>query len=435
MGEQFDIQHSQHRKHGGLVTEKERPGKILMYIFDNESGDGFDVSTLVHSLSYTSSLQGQPGKLTFQLEKDLNGVLQMSLGSVVYFMYGETKIFYGYIFKIDTDRSEVFSVTAYDQLRYFQNHDYYAMSDKSTMTDVFKYVCNSLQVKYEIRGKAETNSYQLDKHIFNDESYFDIMQWAMDQANVRYYKKEGMDLQTGKSLGWSFGENVWGDVMGNYFFMRDEFGTIVLNDIATNVTKRRILGAGDVYSGSNETFGEYYYYNDGYIGECEPLIMGDGSLMTDYRYSVDIDTETANEVFLLVNKKDDDEKQPKASDDSDIAMQNGETLRFSQRDDELVKKWGVLRRVETLDSKFTQKSVEDYGKLMLALYSTPTKTLKLNALGMPGMMAGDGFWLRIPRLNVDCFVFVMNVQHDFNGDSHTMNIEVATPRSFAEVLR
>ena len=66
-----------------------------------ESGEIFDVSELASQIRYFSDMEGQPGKLSFILEKDPNDILKISVGSIVLFKVVEDKvekgIFFGWI--------------------------------------------------------------------------------------------------------------------------------------------------------------------------------------------------------------------------------------------------------------------------------------------------------------------------------------------------
>ncbi|MCM1224398.1 MAG: hypothetical protein NC548_59115 [Lachnospiraceae bacterium] len=94
--------------------------------------DGFDISELAHGIEHTTSLLAQPGKLSFVLEKDGNGILKIELGSAIYFSVfdddgNEKKVFFGYVFSLGTDRTEAYRVVAYDQMFYLRNHDIWAI--------------------------------------------------------------------------------------------------------------------------------------------------------------------------------------------------------------------------------------------------------------------------------------------------------------------
>ena len=161
-----------------------------MHILDQESQGIFDVSTLLHDVQYYTSLQGQPGKLTFTLEKDPNGLLQLSMGSLVKFWNDDIQVFYGYVFTIDTDKDERLKVTAYDQMRYLQNHDYLFMSNMN-LTELFKKICTQTELKYRIMGHAkEVDEVKLHSHHFNDVSYFDMLQYAITRTNANNVEKD-----------------------------------------------------------------------------------------------------------------------------------------------------------------------------------------------------------------------------------------------------
>ena len=104
--------------------------------------DAFDVSELAHDIDYSTSLKGYPGKLTFKLRKDPYGILKMNLGDEVEFRFENAEVFKGYIFSLSTTETEEYSVVAYDQMRYLQNHDYYFTDGTMSASDIFLDICN-----------------------------------------------------------------------------------------------------------------------------------------------------------------------------------------------------------------------------------------------------------------------------------------------------
>ena len=455
-----------------------------MHILDQESRGIFDVSTLLHDVQYYTSLQGQPGKLTFTLEKDPNGLLQLSMGSLVKFWNDGIQVFYGYVFTIDTDKDERLKVTAYDQMRYLQNHDYIFMSNMN-LTELFKKICTQTELKYRIMGHAkEVDEVKLDPHHFNDVSYFDMLQYAITRTNAnnveKDFEKNINKMGVGASVYFAGGKNYvtprsaiptsynrtagvakitqisneglhkyhiigttsnvygWVDeadispidksnlLSENFYFIRDNFGVLELNDITSNVKCHRVRkeDLNKNWSGS-----ENYKFDETGMNvsdeEIEPLIIGDESLLMDYNYSLDIDKNTYNEVFLIQSSKAKD-KNGKQKDVKKVVL--------AKQRPEMIQKWGILRKITNIKGQPTKQELEQYIELSLDVGANVNKTLRLDCLGYNGVYAGDGFYLQINKLGIHQMVYVISATHNYDGNKHTMSLEVSTSRNLVEVL-
>lgn len=107
-----------------------------------------------------------PGKLTFTM---INDTPTFSEGDCVRCYLGDKQIFQGYIFTRKFDREGTVQVTAYDQLRYFQNKFSYVF-EKKTASQIIKALCADYELnigeiantKYIIPAIAEENSSAFD---------------------------------------------------------------------------------------------------------------------------------------------------------------------------------------------------------------------------------------------------------------------------------
>ena len=158
---------------------------------------GFDVSELAHEIDYSTSLKGYPGKLTFKLKKDPYGDLKMNLGDEVEFKFENAEVFKGYIFSLSTTDEEDYSVVAYDQMRYLQNHDYYFTDGTESASDIFLKLCNNAGFReYNFsEKKMVTTAKVIDKSIikvrpytFQDKTLFEIIEWAIEETQKGNYK-------------------------------------------------------------------------------------------------------------------------------------------------------------------------------------------------------------------------------------------------------
>lgn len=407
-----------------------------MHIVDQISKQAFDVSTLVHDIEHTTSLYGQPGKLTFLIEKDPNDDLQISCGSLVQFWCDDYPVFYGYVFKIGTDRTECYRVTAYDQMRYLQNHDYLLMKDMN-LVDVFNKICNALKIEDEnkkILGKAKINSKlrmgNLNLKHFADVSYFDILQHCMNEERVR--STEIKTMNEDGSFTQTYDPTKLDKIFPTVYFIRDNFGTLELNDIESNVKYRRVNND-EGTSKLGRYGGQLVGYNEYNRPQLEPLIIGDESLLTDYQYELDIDKNTYNEIYVL-NTTSDGEGE-KTEDERYIVTSDGKRLGIAEQDNNSIEKYGLLRKIQNVKNAMDEAKLKEYAKLALKVYSSPSRTMKLEALGFNGINAGDGFLLRLKKLGIESMVYVLSATHHYNADLHTMTLEISTADNMSEALK
>lgn len=166
---------------------------------DSESGDIWELSELVTSISWETELEGQPGKLVFDFIKDVK--VKLSPGSRVSLKVDGQGIFFGYVFKISKTETEQISITAYDQLRYLKNKDTYVISGM-TSSQIFDKLCKDFNLSYKV---VSSSSYILEDRIFDNKTLFDIIQRGIDETLIHE---------------------------GNYYKIRDNFGTLEFINLA-----------------------------------------------------------------------------------------------------------------------------------------------------------------------------------------------------------
>ena len=125
--------------------------KYELYCQNSVTGTLYDITDLAGTITHTTHIDGQPGKLTFDLLNDPEGVLEIACGSIVTFSADDTDLFYGYVFTIDGDELGNFKITAYDQLRYLKNQEVYT-TNGMTASEIFDRVCkdNLPNSRYEV---------------------------------------------------------------------------------------------------------------------------------------------------------------------------------------------------------------------------------------------------------------------------------------------
>lgn len=180
--------------------------KIELIVQNADTGKALEISELVSSISWSTYVADQPGKLVFAFIDESDKVLATE-GSVVSFKVDETKVFFGYVFKEGVDETDSISVTAYDQLRYLKNKGTYVLANM-TASQIFEKICKEFKLRYSVIDKS---SYVLPSIPADNKGLYEIIQ-------------KGMDLTLINS--------------GNWYVVRDNFGTLeyqLLNRLKTLV--------------------------------------------------------------------------------------------------------------------------------------------------------------------------------------------------------
>lgn len=145
----------------------------------------------------------------------------------------------------------------------------------------------------------------------------------------------------------------------------------------------------------------------------QDVVIGEKSLLTDYTYKTDIDQQTYNSVKL--------------------ARPNEEAGRwetFIAQDSNTIAQWGLLQLYQTVDGDANDAQVKAQADASLAYYNRRMRTLKVSALGVPGLRAGQMVLTRIPGLgdiDLDQYVLLEKVTHTFESGVHTMEFETLIP--------
>ena len=80
-------------------------------------------------VEWSTERVGTPGKLTFKVLQD--DILDITEGNAVRLKWKGANVFYGFIFSMKKDKENVWSITAYDQLRYLKNKATYVYENKT----------------------------------------------------------------------------------------------------------------------------------------------------------------------------------------------------------------------------------------------------------------------------------------------------------------
>lgn len=125
-------------------------------------------------VTWDTERSGSPGKVTFKVRADI----PITEGDIVSLTYGDKKVFVGYIFEMSVDKTGVISVTAYDQLKYFNNPDTYVF-EKIKASDVIKRIANDYSMTV---GTIEDTAIVIPSIVEDNQTLLDIVYNALDKT-------------------------------------------------------------------------------------------------------------------------------------------------------------------------------------------------------------------------------------------------------------
>ena len=207
-------------------------------VFNAETNAMSEYRDSAQSVTYTTNRTGSPGKLTFECVADSLG--NLTEGAQVQLTVNGRQMFKGYIFTVQFTRWGVFSITAYDQIRYLKANASYSFVGKS-LDEIIQQIAADFRLEV---GTLDDTGYVIPTLTKEDKSCMDIIDYglAITQNNT-----------------------------GRTFVFYDDFGRLSLQE----AIKLKSMD-----------------------------IIGDSSLLTEYTYKSDIDSGTYNRVKLARPNKE-----------------------------------------------------------------------------------------------------------------------------------
>lgn len=179
---------------------------LELLVQDSETGRINEISELVDTITWSTYLVDQPGKLTFSF-LDGEAKLQVPEGSRVSFKVNGQGVFFGFVFKTELTQEEMIAVTAYDQMRYLKNKDTYVISGM-TASQLFSKACADFKLKHRVLDQSD---YVLPSSVEDNKAIMEMIQRGINLTLVN---------------------------KGLWYIVRDNFGTLefsALNRLKTNV--------------------------------------------------------------------------------------------------------------------------------------------------------------------------------------------------------
>lgn len=156
------------------IVKSSRSLDVNLNIIINNGKNEFKIPVL-DGAELTLERVGTPGKLTFKTIPSKK--YPISEGNGVLLIVNKKKIFYGFVFKRETDSGGTISITVYDQIRYLKNQDTLIYA-KKTATQVIEMIAKSYQLRV---GDLDNTTYAISR-TEEDQTLLDMIQNALDET-------------------------------------------------------------------------------------------------------------------------------------------------------------------------------------------------------------------------------------------------------------
>lgn len=139
------------------------------------------------------------------------------------------------------------------------------------------------------------------------------------------------------------------------------------------------------------------------------VVLGDLSLLTDYTFTTDIDKDTYNSIKLVKPNTETGRAEVYLSEDSGNIGQ-----------------WGLLQLYQTVDDSKNEAQVKAQGAAMLEYYNRAARTLKVEALGVSGLRAGQMVLIKSEEIagGISQYVMIEKASHHYENGIHTMTLDM-----------
>ena len=274
------------------------------------------------------------------------GNLAIPEGSSVELTVDGQQVFKGYIFTAVRNRDGETQYTAYDQLRYLKANASYTFVAQS-LEDIIRRIAADFNLTV---GTLEETGYTFPCLIKENETCLDIIFEALSQTII----------QTGRIF--------------NFYDDAGELSLVEAKNMYTN------------------------------------QLIGTGSLLTEYQYKRDIDSDTYNRIKLV---------RPNRT--------TGRADAYIYEDSDTIEKWGLLQYYDTVDENMNAAQIEQMCQQYLQYYNRVLQTVSLESVGILGVRAGSIIPVRIEDVSDLSAIRLMiaeKVTHTFEGNQHTMKVEV-----------
>lgn len=156
----------------GLLDEICMERKVVMFMDIElivQNGDKIYQPCVLDGVTWQTYRSGVAGQLVFKVLYDSR--LEISQGNAVRFSVNGECVFYGFIFTMNTDKTGLMTVTAYDQLRYLKNKDTYVYGN-ITAGELVRTIAEDFMLNV---GEIADTGYIIPSRIEENTALFDII--------------------------------------------------------------------------------------------------------------------------------------------------------------------------------------------------------------------------------------------------------------------
>lgn len=264
-------------------------------------------------------------------------------GGILALKNGDKGLIYGYVFKYSCNNKDEIQITAYDQLRYLKNKDTYVFKGRRA-----DQVVATIAADFKIKtGKLANTGYVIPKMVMDSKDLFDIILHALDHTLI--HSKQ-------------------------MFYLWDDYGLLRISNV-----------------------------KDHHIS----LTLGDGSLVTDYDYESDIDSDTANRIKLVRDNK-----------------KTGKRDVYIVENTNNQKRWGILQHYDKVDENLNKAQIEAQAENLLALKNRPTRTLTIEAIADLTVRAGRSVFVKIKDIGISGWYVIDECEHNLIDEKMSLKLVV-----------
>lgn len=330
----------------------------------------WDLREILESdIQWVTDIDFSAGQLTFKLVEVDEGYTPKN-GDVIWFNWDHDHVFKGKIFKVDYDESEVFSVTAYDSLRYFKNQDSLVLP-VSTISQRFTRVAKLAGVKHKV---VNDSTHKLVAEVADSKSYFDMLKASFKSTRL---------------------------ATGHRYFLRDNYGTVELR----RAPYKKLTN-----------------------------IIGDQSQLTGFSFTKSIDDAVNVVRVVRTDKKKKQQTSSTAKTKKQTAAQKkaadvaNTKLTTVTAAGGSVERWGKLQVVEKAKDKANAAQMKQKAKDILKSKNKQAYTLKLTTMANLNVVAGNEAMVKVKSLKDiglgSKYLLITKATHTFTGTTDTAEIEM-----------
>ncbi|MFC3802720.1 hypothetical protein [Cohnella sp. GCM10012308] len=315
-------------------------------VIDNLNGTLWDLTNVTSELTWKTTRIGKPSSLdlTFLRDDSYQAVgFEVKNGDVLRVKVDGDGMFWGRIFSVERSRDAPVRILAYDQLRYLAESDTYVK--KNIRADqVIRDQCQAVGISV---GPLANTGFVIPKVSEDGQKRLDIAYRALDTTLM---------------------------CTGNLFVLYDDYGNVKLSHVRDMTID---------------------------------LILGEASLVYDYKIKDSIDDDTYNQIKLVRDNK-----------------KTGHRDAYLYKNSNAIDRWGRLQYYQKVDDGLNEEQIKGIALRLLQLKNREQRKFTLESIGYFGMRAGVKVQVTIDKVGVDSFFLVEECTHKLSGDDHTMSLDL-----------